>query len=109
VGPFKGYPSLGSQLQEEYRELAKVQSCPIGEDYQEDYSWLWGQISVSPSCADLEISVRMGHSQGFGRDEWSSSSITQLSQFSHACTSVDTSEFQSKDQLTPLHILLIGF
>ena len=42
----------------------------------------------------------MVHSQGFGGHELSSSSRTQLSQFNHAYTSVDTFESQSKDQLT---------
>jgi len=43
----------------------------------------------------------MVHSQGFGGHEFSSSSRTQLSQVSHEYTSVDTFEFQIKDQLTP--------
>ena len=57
---------------------------------------------MSPSSADPELSVRMVHSQGFDGHELSSGSRTQLSQFNHACTSVDTFISQGKDQITPL-------
>jgi hypothetical protein len=43
----------------------------------------------------------MAHSYGFGGHELSSSSLIQSSQVNHAYTSGDTSESQSKDQLTP--------
>ena len=56
---------------------------------------------MSSSGADPQLSVIMVHSQGFGGHELSSSSHTQLSQFNHVCTSVDTSVSQGKDQLTP--------
>ena len=43
----------------------------------------------------------MVHSQRFGGHELSSGSRTQLSQFNHTCTSVDTFVSQGKDQLAP--------
>lgn len=47
----------------------------------------------------------MTHSYGFGGQGLSSSSLIQLTQVNHAYTSGDTSEFQSKNQLTTfLHL-----